>query len=174
MLNARVIKLDEENDLALLKVDASPHLVAIPLGTDDNLVETMSLAAFGYPFGRLLASDNRYPAVSVNAGTVTALRRKTGKLSAIQLDASVNPGNSGGPVVDKEGKLIGIVNSGIRGARVNFAIPVRLVREFLSGPALVLRDPGVTFRERTKPRQFEIDAYALDPHVLDDIAVELI
>ena len=173
VLNARVIKLDEENDLALLKVDASADLVAIPLGTDDNLVETMSLAAFGYPFGRLLASENRYPAVSVNAGTVTALRKKAGKLSSIQLDASVNPGNSGGPVVDREGKLIGIVNSGIPGARLNFAIPVRLVRDFLSGPALVLRDPGLTFPERSKPRQFEIDAYALDRHVLDDIAVEL-
>ena len=84
----------------------------------------MPLAAFGYPFGRLLASDNRYPAVSVNTGTVTALRRKGGKLSAIQLDASVNPGNSGGPVVDKNGNLIGIVKSGMPGARLNFAIPV--------------------------------------------------
>jgi S1-C subfamily serine protease len=173
VLNARVIKLDEENDLALLKVDASPQLLAIPLGTDDNLVETMTLAAFGYPFGRMLASDIRYPAVSVNAGTVTALRKKAGKLSSIQLDAAVNPGNSGGPVVDKEGKLIGIVNSGIPGARLNFAIPVTLVRAFLAGPALVLRDPGVTFAERTKPHQFEIDAYAFDRRDLDDVAVEL-
>jgi len=173
VLGARVIKLDEENDLALLKVDAPSDLVAVPLGTDDELVETAALAAFGYPFGRMLASDNRYPSVSVNTGTITALRRKEGKLSAIQLDASVNPGNSGGPAVDKKGNLIGIVRSGMLGARLNFAIPVSLVREFLSGPALVLRDPGLMFSERSKPRQFEIDAYAFDRGLLDDIVVEL-
>ena len=121
----------------------------------------------------MLASDNRYPSVSVNTGTITALRRKEGKLSAIQLDASVNPGNSGGPVVDKKGNLIGIVRSGMLGARLNFAIPVSLVREFLAGPALVLRNPGLTFAERSKPRQFEIDAYAFDRRLLDDVVVEL-
>jgi hypothetical protein len=173
VLSARVIKLDEENDLALLKVDASAELAAVPLGTDDELVETTLLATFGYPFGRMLASDDRYPSVSVNTGTITALRRKGDKLSAIQLDASVNPGNSGGPVVDKKGNLIGIVRSGMLGARLNFAIPVSLVREFLSGPALVLRNPGLTFAECSKPRQFEIDAYAFDRRLLDDIMVEL-
>jgi Trypsin-like peptidase domain len=171
---ARVIKLDEENDLALLKVDGPADLVAIPLGTDDELVETTPLTAFGYPFGRMLASDSRYPSVSVNTGAITALRRKEGKLSAIQLDASVNPGNSGGPVVDRNGKLLGIVTSGVSGgARLNFAIPVSIVREFLAGPALVLRNPAISFAERTKTRQFEIDAYALDRRLLDDIVVEL-
>src|SRR5262249_46356889 len=130
-------------------------------------------AAFGYPFGRMLASDNRYPSVSVNTGAITALRRKAGKLSAIQLDASVNPGNSGGPVVDRKGNLIGIVESGIMGARLNFAIPVSVVREFLSSPALVLHNPDVTFADRSKSRQFEIDAYAFDRGTLDDLTVEL-
>ena len=81
----------------------------------------------------MLASDKGYPSVSVNTGTITALRKKGGKLSAIQLDASVNPGNSGGPVVDKTGKPIGIVVSGMLLARLNFAIPVSRAREFLSG-----------------------------------------
>ena len=173
VLTARAIKLDEDNDLALLKVDATADLVAVPLGTDDELVETTPLAAFGYPFGRMLAADKGYPTVSVNTGTITALRKKAGELSMIQLDASVNPGNSGGPVVDKKGNLIGIVVSGILMARVNFAIPVSRVREFLSGPALVLRNPSVTFAERSKTRQYEIDAYAVDPHLLDNLVVEL-
>ena len=174
VLDARVIKLDEENDLALLKVDAPPGLVAVPLGTDDELVETTPLTAFGYPFGRMLASDNRYPAVSVNTGAITALRRKGGELSAIQLDASVNPGNSGGPVVDKKGNLIGIVVSGMHGGQAQLRHPRQpSCGSSSSGPALVLRNPGLTFSERTKPRQFEIDAYAFDPRLLDDLAVEL-
>jgi Trypsin-like peptidase domain/Concanavalin A-like lectin/glucanases superfamily len=173
VLVAKVIKLDEENDLALLKVDARAGLVAVPLGTDGELVETAQLVAFGYPFGRMLASGNGYPSVSVNTGTITALRKKEGKLAAIQLDASVNPGNSGGPAIDKNGNLIGIVQSGLQGARLNFAIPVSVVRESLSAPALVLRNPAVTFAQRNKPRQFEIDAYAFDRRLLDDLVVEL-
>ena len=173
VLEARVIKLDDDNDLALLKVDPPRDLVVIPLGKDDELVETMPLAAFGYPFGRMLASGNAYPSISVNTGTITALRKKAGKLSNIQLDASVNPGNSGGPVVDKKGELLGIVVSGFMGAQLNFAIPVSVVREFLAGPVLVLRIPQVTFRERTKPRPFEIDAYAFEPRVLENLVVEL-
>ena len=173
ILDARVIKLDYDNDLALLKVDPPRDLVVIPLGKDDELVETMPLAAFGYPFGRMLAADNGYPTVSVTTGTITALRKKAGKLSNIQLDASVNPGNSGGPVVDKKGELLGIVVSGFMGAQLNFAIPVSVVREFLAGPALVLRIPQVTFQDRTKPRPFEIDAYAFEPRVLENLVVEL-
>jgi S1-C subfamily serine protease len=170
---AQIIRLDEENDLALLKVKSPVDLMAIPLGSDDDLVETTPLAAFGYPFGRMLAADGRYPAVSVNTGSVTALRRKAGKLSSIQLDASVNPGNSGGPVIDRQGNLIGIIQSGVPGAMLNFAIPVSVVREFLSGPVLVLRDPGITFPDRSKQRSFEIDSYSLDRRGLDEISVEL-
>ncbi len=173
VLEARVVKLDEEDDLALLKADAVPDLVALPLGTDDQLVETMPITAFGYPFGRLLASDEGYPAVSVNTGAITALRKKGGELSRIQLDASVNPGNSGGPVVDKQGNLVGIVQSGMVMARLNFAIPVSRVREFLSGPGLVLRDPHLMFSERARPRRFEIGAYAFDPRILDALVVRL-
>ncbi len=173
VFDARVIKLDEENDLALLKADAAPDLVAVPIGTDDQLVETMPLTAFGYPFGRMLAADKGYPAVSVNTGTVTALRRKDGELSKIQLDASVNPGNSGGPVVNRSGKLIGIIVSGVMMARVNFAIPVSRVRDFLAGPALVLSNPRLAFSERTAPRRFEIDAYAVEPRNLSGLAIAL-
>ena len=173
VLEARIIKLDEERDLALLKADGAAGLVAIPLGTDDQLVETMPLAAFGYPFGRMLAADKGYPSVSVNTGTVTALRRKGDELEMIQLDASVNPGNSGGPVVDKKGGLIGIIVSGMAIARLNFAIPVSRVRDFLGGPALALRTPGLTYMDRTRPRSFEIDAYAFEPRLLDGLAVEL-
>ncbi len=172
-LKAQIIKVDEEEDLALLKADASPKLLALSLGADDELFETMPVTAFGYPFGRMLASEEAYPAVSVNTGTITALRNKKGKLSMIQVDAAVNPGNSGGPLVDRKGQVIGVIASGLPGARVNFAIPVSRVREFLAAPALVVRDPGIKFFEHTKSRRFEVNAYAYDPRALDDLQVEL-
>ena len=173
VLLARVVKLDEDHDLALIKVDGPRDLSPIALGTDDGLVETMPLTAFGYPFGRMLSEDDGYPAVSVNTGTVTALRRKNGELASIQLDAAVNPGNSGGPVVDKRGNLIGIVVSGVPGARVNFAIPVSRVRRFLAGPCFCFAIPVSRSWKAASHASFEIDAYAFDRRSLDNLEVEL-
>jgi hypothetical protein len=174
VLHARVIKLAEEDDLALLKADAPPALAPLPMGTETRLSETMTVTAFGYPFGRILASEGEYPAASVNLGTVTALRRKDGRLSLIQIDAAVNPGNSGGPLVDAGGNLLGIIVSGYQGTRVNFAIPISRVREFLKSPALLLRDVRIRFPDRAKPSLFPIDAYAVAGLIPSDLNVELI
>lgn len=172
-LDAKVVKLGDDVDLALLKVDAPPKLVALAVGGEDDLVETMPVTAFGYPFGQMLATGNKAPAVSINQGKIAALRRKDGDLEMIQFDADVNPGNSGGPLVDDRGKIVGLVVSGLPGTQINFAIPPRRVQAFLEGPSLVLRDPGLTFRDREKKRRFEIDAYAFDRRSLDGLSIEV-
>ncbi len=175
VLTARVIKLDEEHDLALLKVEADPSLAVIPLGTDEGLVETAALVAFGYPFGRMLASDGRYPAVSVNTGAVTALRRNPeGKLAAIQLDASVNPGNSGGPAVDKNGRLTRHHPERHARRRAQLRHPRQPWFETSSpAPRSCSAIPWFPSLIARKSRQFEIDAYAFDRQLLDEISVEL-
>ena len=61
----------------------------------------------------------------------------------------------------------------MQGAGLNSAISVSVVRDFLSGPALVLRNPVVPFALRSKSRQFEIDAYAIDHRLLDELTVTL-
>jgi serine protease Do len=80
------------------------------------LTELAEVVAFGYPFGSGLAvSKKEKPAISVNVGRITSLRQKAGELHRIQIDAALNPGNSGGPVLDKEGKVIGVVVGGVQG-----------------------------------------------------------
>ena len=93
----------------------------------------MDVVAFGFPLagGPAPGRDGR-PSISVNAGSITALRRQEGRLKEIQLDAELNPGNSGGPVLDGHGKVIGVVRSGMvaRGlgrTGINQAIPVSTV-----------------------------------------------
>jgi S1-C subfamily serine protease len=136
LLTAAVLKRDEDMDLAVLKADRAENLSALELGDASKLVETDLLAVFGFPFGEALAAKKgEYPAVSVNLGRVTSLRRSGGALEFIQLDAAVNPGNSGGPVIDVKGKVAGIVAAGIPGAGINFAIPVNRLRELLDRPA---------------------------------------
>ena len=111
----------------------------------DKITETMQVVAFGFPFGKLLDSDaNPYPAVSINVGSVTALREKAWAPHRIQVDAVLNPGNSGGPVLGPDGKVIGVVVAGVRGAGVNFVIPVSHLSAFLAKPEFDFQPAAVT------------------------------
>ena len=75
---------------------------ALPLGSEAHLVETWEVTAFGYPFGKDLALDaNGDLGVTVSAGRITSLRKVSGDLGAVQLDASLNPGNSSGPALNR-------------------------------------------------------------------------
>ena len=125
VVQARILRVDTDADLALLQAPPPGSYTALSLGDSDALTETTEVVAFGYPFGRdLSANDKDYPAISVSVGRVTALRVQNGKLDRIQLDASLNPGNSGGPVLDTKGLVVGVVEAGIPGASLNFAVPV--------------------------------------------------
>jgi hypothetical protein len=153
-LTVRVLRSDRSLDLALLQVERRDKLPALALGSDESLTELMDLVAFGFPFGtRLSVEDGRYPAVTVNAGRVTSLRRKGGELYRIQTDAGVQPGNSGGPVLDLDGKVIGIVVSGVVGSTVNFAIPVSHITRFLGRPQIELVAPTTLPAELHVPVQ---------------------
>lgn len=153
----QVIRKFEKEDLAIVKVELDRKVPALKIGDDSALFETQQLIAFGYPFGQMLATkENDYPAISVNIGRVTALRRKDGVLDAIQLDAQVNPGNSGGPVLDDKGNVVGIVRSGVPGSGVNFAIPISALKRVYNTPVLTVTPPAVTFAKRFDPAEFVI------------------
>jgi Trypsin-like peptidase domain len=159
VFKARAVRRSTELDLALLRAEGAKGLPALPLGSDTDLTELMELIAFGFPFGNALAgSSNEYPAISVTVGSVNSLRRKAGELDRIQLDAVLNPGNSGGPVLDRNGKVIGVVVAGIRGSGVNFAIPVSHVLKFLATPDLRLTSPTVDRTMIHKPAVFRAAA----------------
>jgi hypothetical protein len=156
----------------LLRVEGVRGLPALALGSDEGLEELANVVAVGFPFGTSLR------AVSVNPGSITSLRHKDGRLHRIQLDVVLNRGNSGGPVLDSDGKVIGVVESGIvvsggtttRGApiivaptQVNFAIPVSLVSRFLARPEVHFDPPRPKPGELHKPMQFEARVTSLLP-----------
>lgn len=155
---AKVVRKDDDADLALLKISGADKLPYLELGDDADVQETAPMTMFGYPFGRRLAvQGERFPSITVNVGKVSALRKKQGKLEVIQLDAALNPGNSGGPVVDERGRLVGVISSGIARSGVVFAIPKHTVREFLSHPGLVVSVPKVAYVNRAMPARFAIE-----------------
>jgi hypothetical protein len=111
VVKARVLRADRERDLALLRAEGAGALPALPLGSAEGLDELMEVIAFGFPFGTALSAERgSYPAVSVNVGSITSLRKRKGALYRIQVDVALNPGNSGGPVLDRKGKVIGKVD----------------------------------------------------------------
>ncbi len=102
LVNARIVGQDRETDIAVLKMDdAGPHPF-LSFGDSERLREGQLVFAFGSPLGL----DN-----SVTMGIVSAKARQVkpdDPMVYIQTDAAINPGNSGGPLVDGDGKLVGI------------------------------------------------------------------
>jgi S1-C subfamily serine protease len=163
---ARVIRSDKTLDLAVLQVNAAvlpKGQAVLELGVTNDLIETQSVTAFGFPFGGDLAMDRgEYPSVSVNTGRVTSLRKRKGELELIQVDAALNPGNSGGPVLDEKGRVVGIVQAGVRGSGVNFAIPVDRLRRLLQKPEVALTPGDLTSEQAAREQEFRVKVTSLD------------
>ncbi|HDQ39850.1 MAG TPA: DegQ family serine endoprotease [Desulfonatronum sp.] len=123
---AEVVGRDPETDLALLKIEADRVLPVLEFGDSDNSKVGQWVVAIGNPFGL---------AHTVTAGIVSAKGRIIGSGpydDFIQTDASINPGNSGGPLLDMNGKVIGI-NTAIvaSGQGIGFAIPSNMANSII-------------------------------------------
>ena len=129
-VDAREIARDTTNDLALLSTSLRPPRVAAPrLGL--RLGE--SVAAFGYPYVDILATSGNF-----TQGNVTALAGMRDDSRYVQISAPVQPGNSGGPLLDQNGNLVGMVTAKLQMAQsgdlpqnVNFALNASIISSFL-------------------------------------------
>jgi serine protease Do len=136
-LTASVEASDPALDLAVLSI-AGASLPYLALGDSDAAEPGEDVRAYGFPFGQdvEVARDQTtdvVPAVSVSRGTVSAMRGDAdGNAAFLQTSATVNPGNSGGPLVDGEGFVLGVVRLKLKdGDGIGFAVPVNAVKDFL-------------------------------------------
>ena len=159
---AEVVRVDKKVDLALIKTESDAQLEALNLGKDGDLVPTMPITTFGFPFGTRIAggtgeANSSYPDVAMNPNRLTAFDHGArGAVTQLRFDGQLNPGNSGGPVVDAGGNVIGVARATILGASINFAIPVGQLREFLATPGLQVRTLPVAFSDRARPTTWTI------------------
>jgi S1-C subfamily serine protease len=114
--------VDKERDLAVLRIDAT-GLPAITLAPDDAIQTGMRSIAIGSPLGM---------EYSVTDGIISAVRDMQGT-TFLQMQTTIAPGSSGGPLFDTRGRVIG-VNTGTRGAGLNLAVHVKYVRDILARP----------------------------------------
>ncbi len=127
-IKLKFIAKDEQLDLALLKANLkNKDYIEIP----DKIVRKLqSIVAAGYPFGKYLSDDLKF-----TSGIVSSLKGPGNNSAIIQIDAALNPGNSGGPIVDKEnGTLAGVAVAGLRkdmSESINYGIKATRVKEFL-------------------------------------------
>ncbi len=124
---AKVIKkLGENKDIALLKINVPTELKTVKMGDSEKIKVGQKVLAIGNPFGF--------------NGTLTQgiISRIDYAKNRIQTDAAINPGSSGGPLLNKNGEIIGInqaiynPDNNISNIGIGFAIPINLVKEYLA------------------------------------------
>jgi serine protease Do len=122
-VRAKVVGTDPKTDLALVKIENATGTFPLPLGDSDKLRVGDVVAAIGNPFGY---------AHTVTSGIISAKGRVIGTGpwdDFLQTDASIHPGNSGGPLIDINGNVVGI-NTAVssEGQGIGFAIPINAAR----------------------------------------------
>ena len=141
---AKLVGGEQENDVAVLKIDAT-GLQAVTLGDSDQLVVGESVYAIGNPLGELTFTftDGMVSALDrliTTTGTDPDTQQKVAiTLNVLQTNCAINPGNSGGPLFDSYGNVVGIVSakytestSGVSAEGLGFALPINDVKEILS------------------------------------------
>jgi S1-C subfamily serine protease len=153
----RLVSSDETNDLALLQAPTPFKEVAT---INQNSVQTGDgVVAIGYPYHGLLTSD-----FTVTTGIVSSLSGVFNDTRHLQISAAVQPGNSGGPLLDFTGAVVGVVSGkldALKMARatgnipenINFAIKTGALRDFLDNSVVMYR---VTERREAKKETAEI------------------
>lgn len=134
-VDARIVAKDTTNDLALLRVDVRPAHIASLRSAAVRLGENVE--AFGYPLSQVLATSGNF-----TTGNVTALAGVGDDSRYVQISAPIQHGNSGGPLLDENGNVVGIVSSKLNDINelkisgsvpqnVNFAIKASIAASFL-------------------------------------------
>ena len=137
---AKILAYDKVNDLALLETDITPKDKFDISNRDPKLLDDIYVA--GYPFGKAVSSS-----VKVTKGVVSALAGSQDNYALVQIDAAIQPGNSGGPIVNTSGDVVGVAvakldfkdameSYGVIPENTNFGIKSSILKNFTSANSI--------------------------------------
>jgi sulfatase modifying factor 1 len=136
--DAAVISVDKVHDLALIQIPAK-GLTALPVSNSNSIEVGQEARAFGYPLSSELGED-----IKVTRGTVAGISMRDAQ-KTIQIDAAVNAGNSGGPLVNEKGEVIGVINAkyvNVAVTNVGFAVPINYAKPLLQAEGIKFTEEG--------------------------------
>ena len=138
-IEAKILAVDKVNDIAILKTDINPNRIFSVSNEDVSLLEDVVVA--GFPLGKKKVSA----AIKTHKGVVTALAGVGDNYSEFQTDATINKGNSGGPVINQKGNVVGIAVALLdvsAGQNMFFAIKSSTLKQFASSNSLTFIQPN--------------------------------
>lgn len=131
--------VDKTNDLALLMIDDKEfkHISTLPYNIYQRTIDVgSSIFTMGYPMAQVMGSE-----IKVTDGIISSKTGYEGQISVYQISAPIQPGNSGGPMFDKEGNLIGITSSGIPDANnVGYSIKSSYLFQLMDAAPINIED----------------------------------
>jgi S1-C subfamily serine protease len=155
--NATVIARDETKDLAIVKINATGiDFPFVSLGSSEKLRTGQDIIVIGYSLG--LAGET-----TISKGIISAFRSAEG-VDYIQTDAAVNPGNSGGPLVDLEGNVVGVITFKLTGEAVEsigFAVAIDNAKQFISEAVTTVSKEDDTRSEEQILLELEMETFRL-------------
>lgn len=118
------ISVHPTDDLALLRVEHANLPEPLMLDQSVEAYETQRAYVAGFPFGQLLGVGGQKPSITITEGSISSVRRGSfGEPALIQLSGGIDPGNSGGPIIDEQGRLIAISVAKINQSSIGFGVP---------------------------------------------------
>ncbi|WP_179394016.1 S1C family serine protease [Lacticaseibacillus absianus] len=162
-VTAKLVGTDSETDLAVLSIDGSKVSTVASFGDSSKIAAGQTVLAIGSPLGSQYATSVTQGIVSAKSRTVDVTDettgQTTGQATVIQTDAAINSGNSGGPLINLSGQVIGINSMKLSGSSnseatiegMGFAIPsdevVSIINQLVSNGKVVRPALGVTVRD---------------------------
>ena len=153
-IDTETLAVDKKNDLAILKVNIKPKKIYAVSTEDAKLLEDVIVA--GYPLGKNISE-----AIKASSGTITALAGVGDNYSEFQTDAALNSGNSGGPILDQKGNVIGVAVSKIQAEGVegfNFGIKSSVLRIFANANNIKLLPQNNRSKNKSQLRELITNA----------------
>jgi len=137
-IQADTIAIDKFNDLAIIKAKINPTKVFPVSNEDVSLLEDIIVA--GFPLGKKVSA-----AIKTHKGSVTALAGYEDNYSNFQTDATINQGNSGGPIINQKGNVVGVavatwVEEGVQG--IHFGVKSSTLKTFASANGIIFLPPN--------------------------------